>query len=146
MGRRSESGQAHHCASSHLRQSYYRGSGLAGHPGSPLGMDDFAATSHYKYLLDDPEFRRFLQNVRRRSENSASELLRRFGMIHKRFHKLPADFAKMNTKQAKHASPQDSRLLVQVQKITEPNRSESWEATPRVSVTSQRRKAPSLRE
>jgi len=67
-----------------------------------LGMDDFTATSLYKYLLDAPEFRDFLQNVRRRSENSASELLHRFGMIHKRFHKLPAGFARMNTEQLKH--------------------------------------------
>jgi hypothetical protein len=37
-------------------------------------MDDFAATSPYAYLLDDPDFRRFIQNVRRRSENSAHEL------------------------------------------------------------------------
>jgi hypothetical protein len=67
-----------------------------------LSMDDFAVDSEYHYLLDDPDFRRFIQNVRRRSETSASELLRRFGMIHKRFQKLPKDFAKMDTKQAKH--------------------------------------------
>jgi hypothetical protein len=64
-------------------------------------MDDFAVDSEYHYLLDDSDFRRFIQNVRRRSETSASELLRRFGMIHKRFRKLPKDSAKMDTKQAK---------------------------------------------
>jgi hypothetical protein len=64
-------------------------------------MDDFAAGSLYTYLLDDEDFSRFIQNVRRRSENSAYELLRRFGMIHKRFQKLPCDFAKMDTRQAK---------------------------------------------
>jgi hypothetical protein len=58
-------------------------------------MDDFAVDSEYHYLLDDPDFRRFMQNVRRRSETSASELLRRFGMIHKRFQKLPKDFGYM---------------------------------------------------
>jgi len=66
-----------------------------------LSKGGFAVTSPYFYLLDDPDFRRFIQNVRRRSENSASGLLRRFGAIHKRFQKLPRDFTKMDTKQAK---------------------------------------------
>jgi hypothetical protein len=64
-------------------------------------MDDFAVDSDYHYLLDDPDFRRFIQNVRRRSEGSALELLRRFGLMHRRFQELPKDFAKMDTKQAK---------------------------------------------
>lgn len=46
-------------------------------------MDDFAVTSLYHYLLDDPDFRRFIQIARRRSENSAYELLRRLGLTHK---------------------------------------------------------------
>ena len=61
----------------------------------------FAANSPYKYLLNDPNFNRFVQNIRRRSEDSAYETLRRFGMIDKRFHKPPKYFSRMNTKRAK---------------------------------------------
>jgi len=66
-----------------------------------LSTNDFAARSPYKYLLDDPDFRRFIQNIRRQSEDSASETMRRFGMIDKRFHKLPKYFTRMTTKRAK---------------------------------------------
>ena len=60
--RKGESGQAHHCASSHPQQSYSEEPRLAAHPGSHLGVDNFAVTSPYKYLLNDPEFRGFLRN------------------------------------------------------------------------------------
>ena len=100
-GRRFKSGPAHHCSGSHLRTSYSRKRRLAAHSGPHLSTDDFGARSPYKYLLDDPDFRRFIQNIRRRSEDSATETLRRFGMIDKRFHKLPKYFTRMNTKLAK---------------------------------------------
>jgi hypothetical protein len=64
-------------------------------------MDDFAIDSPYHYLLDDPDFSRFIQNVRRRAEDSALQLVRLFGLIHRRFKKLPKAFAKMDTRQAK---------------------------------------------
>lgn len=67
-----------------------------------MSKDAFAADSPYRYLLDDTEFARFLRNVRRRSPDSGLILLRRFGLLHKRFQKLPKHFAKMDTKQAKH--------------------------------------------
>lgn len=95
-------GPAHHCASSHPRISYRHKRSFATHHGSSLSTNDFAARSPYKYLLDDPDFRRFIQNIRRRSEDSASETIRRFGMIDKRFHKLPKYFTRMSTKRAKH--------------------------------------------
>ncbi len=63
--------------------------------------EDFAAASNYHYLLDDPDFNLFIQSVRRRSEDSALGILRRFGILHKRFHKLPRQFARMTTKRAK---------------------------------------------
>ena len=63
--------------------------------------DAFAADSDYHFLLDDQDFNLFIQSVRRRSEDSALGLLRRFGMLHKRFRKLPKQFARMTTKRAK---------------------------------------------
>lgn len=71
----SEYGQAHHSVGLHLRTPYSRNR-LPAHTGYSLGTDDFAAGSLYTYLLDDPDFRWFIQNVRRRSENSTYELLR----------------------------------------------------------------------
>jgi hypothetical protein len=64
-----------------------------------LSVDDFAVDSLYHYLLDDPDFRRFIRNIR--SVNSKYEMIRRFGLMRRRFQKLPTDFAKMDTKQAK---------------------------------------------
>jgi hypothetical protein len=42
-----------------------------------------------------------VQNIRRRSKDSAYETLRRFGRIDKRFHKPPKYFSRMTTKRAK---------------------------------------------
>jgi len=56
-----------------------------------LSKPEFAAASPYKYLLDDLEFSGFLQNVGRRSPDAALILLRRFGLLHRRFKKLHQD-------------------------------------------------------
>ena len=66
-----------------------------------MSASDFAVGSEYRYLLDDQDFNLFMQSVRRRSEDSALGLLRRFGVLHRRFHKLPKQFARMTTKRAK---------------------------------------------
>lgn len=58
------------------------------------------ARSPYKYLLEDPNFKRWYKNVKRGSKGTAHEWVRRFGLIHRRFGKLPADFLKMDAKQA----------------------------------------------
>jgi hypothetical protein len=49
--------------------------------------------SIYNYLLDDPNFKKWFQNQKRGSVATAYERLRRFGQLHKRYRKLPADFA-----------------------------------------------------
>jgi hypothetical protein len=79
--------------------SYSRKGRFEARTGSSLSTDDFAVDSPYHYLLDDPDYRRFIRNIS--SLNSAYEMMRRFGLMHPRFQKLPADFAKMDTKQAK---------------------------------------------
>ena len=59
------------------------------------------AKSPYRHLLDDdPNFKRWFNNIKRGSVNTAYEWVRRFGLIHKRFNKAPSDFAKMDAKQA----------------------------------------------
>lgn len=56
--------------------------------------------SPYKRLLEDPDFKRWLDNVERGSVSYAYECLRRMGFIQKRFGKGPSDLAGMTTKQA----------------------------------------------
>jgi hypothetical protein len=51
--------------------------------------------SPYYYLFKDEDFRRWFDNVKRGSANTAYEWFRRFGRIHKRFGYLPKDFVKM---------------------------------------------------
>ena len=48
--------------------------------------------SVYSYLLDDPTFKKWYENERRGSVATAKERLRRFGRLHRRYSKLPADF------------------------------------------------------
>ncbi len=55
--------------------------------------------SPYVYLLDNPDFRRWYENVERGSVATAHEWLRRMGFIHKRFNMLPAQLAKIGSKQ-----------------------------------------------
>ncbi len=56
--------------------------------------------SPYSRLLEEPNFRRWIQNVKRGSVVTGYEQLRRMGFIEKRFGKTPQDFAKMRPKQA----------------------------------------------
>jgi integrase len=58
------------------------------------------AKSPYKHLLDDPDFRRWVDNMKRGSATYGYEVLRRMGYIEKRFKKSPKDFAKMSQKEA----------------------------------------------
>ncbi|MEO9320400.1 MAG: site-specific integrase [Nitrososphaera sp.] len=58
------------------------------------------AKSPYVYLFDDENFKRWYENVKRGSTNTAFEWFRRMGMIHKRFNVLPKDIARMNQKRA----------------------------------------------
>jgi hypothetical protein len=58
------------------------------------------ARSPYVYLLDDADFRRWFQNVRRGSVVTAHEWLRRIGYIHKRFSKSPKEIASLSSKDA----------------------------------------------
>ena len=51
-------------------------------------------------MLDDPDFKRWVDNVKRGSQTYGYEVLRRMGYIEKRFKKSPKDFAKMTPKQA----------------------------------------------
>ena len=62
-------------------------------------MDELSR-SPYHYLLDDPDFRRWFQNVKRGSVATAYEWLRRMGYIHKTFGKSPKEIASMKPKQA----------------------------------------------
>lgn len=48
--------------------------------------------SVYSYLLDDLTFKKWYENEKRGSVATAKERLRRFGRLHKRYGKLPADF------------------------------------------------------
>ena len=52
------------------------------------------------YLLDDPDVKRWHDNVGRGSPVTSSIWLRRLGVIHKNFHETPKDLAKMISKEA----------------------------------------------
>jgi hypothetical protein len=56
--------------------------------------------SQYKRLLNDPDFKRWLDNVERGSVSYSYECLRRMGFIQKRFGKSPSELANMTAKQA----------------------------------------------
>ena len=56
--------------------------------------------SPYLFLLDDPDFMRWWQNVRRGSISTAHEWLRRWGRVNRQTGKLPSDLAKMSPKEA----------------------------------------------
>lgn len=56
--------------------------------------------SIYNYLLDDPNFKKWYQNERRGSVATANERLRRFGRLHKKYGKLPADFVALGAEGA----------------------------------------------
>ena len=58
------------------------------------------AKSPYQRLLDDVDFRRWFDNVRRGSVATAHEWLRRIGFIHKTFHKSPKQIASLKPKEA----------------------------------------------
>lgn len=58
------------------------------------------ANSPHMYLLDEPDFKRWFNNVKHGSILTAHEWVRRFGLIHKKFGKTPKDIAAMNAKQA----------------------------------------------
>jgi len=52
------------------------------------------------YLLDDPDVKRWHDNVGRSSPVTSSIWLRRLDVIHKNFHETPKDLAKMTSKEA----------------------------------------------
>ncbi len=56
--------------------------------------------SPYKHLLDDKDFRRWWENIRRGSITYAYESLRRMGYIEKRFGKSPKEIAQLPKKNA----------------------------------------------
>lgn len=56
--------------------------------------------SPYRYLLDDPDFNRWFNNVKRGSVATAHEWFRRMGRIHKQFGKTPKQMAEMSPKEA----------------------------------------------
>ena len=56
--------------------------------------------SPYAHLLKDPDFKRWVDNIRRGSASYGYEMLRRMGYVEKRFKKSPKDFSKMSQKQA----------------------------------------------
>lgn len=56
--------------------------------------------SIYNYLLNDPTFKRWFENEKRGSTATAYERLRRMGQLHKRYNKLPADFAALGAQGA----------------------------------------------
>jgi hypothetical protein len=56
--------------------------------------------SPYAHLLDDPDFKRWIDNVRRGSATYGYEMLRRMGYVEKRWKKSPKDFTKMKPKEA----------------------------------------------
>lgn len=57
-------------------------------------------TSKYDYLLDDSDFRRWYENVKRGSVVTAHHWLRRIGYVHAKFGKSPKDVANLDQKQA----------------------------------------------
>ena len=54
----------------------------------------------YYYLLEDPDVKRWYDNVARGSLATAAVWLRRMGFIHKNFQRTPQDLAKMSSKEA----------------------------------------------
>jgi len=56
--------------------------------------------SPYAHLLKNPDFKRWVDNVKRGSATYGYEVLRRMGYIERRFKRSPKDFAKMTQKQA----------------------------------------------
>jgi hypothetical protein len=56
--------------------------------------------SIYNYLFDDPNFKKWYQNERRGSVATANERWRRFGHLHKKYGKLPADFVALGAEGA----------------------------------------------
>jgi len=56
--------------------------------------------SIYNYLLDDPNFKQWYMNQKRGSVATANERLRRFGYLHKKYRKLPADFVALGAEGA----------------------------------------------
>ena len=58
------------------------------------------AKSPYRYLLDDVDFKRWFNNVKRGSVATAHEWLRRMGYIHKTFGKSPKEIASLSPKSA----------------------------------------------
>jgi hypothetical protein len=65
-----------------------------------MAMADEPAKSPYLYLFKDENFKRWYNNVKRGSANTAYEWFRRMGRIHKRFKVLPDDLVKMGDKKA----------------------------------------------
>jgi hypothetical protein len=66
--------------------------------GPQSSKPDELASSPYHYLFDDPDFKRWFNNVKRGSPNTAYEWFRRFGRIQKRFGFLPKNFIAMGEK------------------------------------------------
>ena len=61
-----------------------------------FGLEEADLTnSPYAHLLDDPDFKRWVDNVKRGSQTYGYEMLRRMGYVERRFKKSPKDFAKM---------------------------------------------------
>ncbi|MDG6909215.1 MAG: hypothetical protein JRN08_02470 [Nitrososphaerota archaeon] len=56
--------------------------------------------SKYRELLDDPNFRRWYENVARGSLATAQEWYRRMGRVRDRFGAAPERIAKMDQKEA----------------------------------------------
>jgi len=54
----------------------------------------------YYHLLDDPDVKRWYDNVARGSLATPAVWLRRIGFIHKNFQRTPQDLAKMSSKEA----------------------------------------------
>ncbi len=54
----------------------------------------------YYYLLEDPDVKRWYDNVARGSLATSAVWLRRMGFIHKNFRRTPQDLAKMSSKEA----------------------------------------------
>jgi hypothetical protein len=57
-------------------------------------------TSKHDYLLDDEDFNRWYENIKRGSIVKAHHWLRRIGHAHVNFGKTPRDMAKLDQKQA----------------------------------------------
>lgn len=52
------------------------------------------AKSPYRYLVDDPNFFLWYKSVKQGSVGTVHEWVRRFGLIHNRFGKLPGEIEK----------------------------------------------------